>query len=184
MLGVSSSAAYGQRPPAIPGFNGTMVTEGTIKKEYKAGNKIIVATEDGVEHAYNATKGLLVHGGPSALEDLKPGTTVVIHYTAEPNGLTAREIDRVGAGGLRTTEGIVTNIDRGKKQITITYDNGASERLELTDNAAADAGRDFVNAPPGTTRIVVYSSQDRGNALLQAEELSPTPICTASGGLP
>lgn len=153
MLG---GAAYGQTRPPIHGVTGTVATEATIKDEHKAANKIVVATEDGVEHVYDAVTGLKVHGGNDALADLKPGTTVVIHYS--PNN-TVQEIDRVGDGGLLTTEGMATRIDRKKKEITIRYDNGKIEELRLTDRAATDVGK---NVSPDT-RIVVYYSEEAGN---------------------
>jgi hypothetical protein len=155
-LGVSPADAQG---PPIHGVTGTVATEATIKESHKAGNKIVVATEDGVEHIYDAAKGLVVHGGPgvgkNALSDLKPGTTVVIHYTPDN---TVHEIDRVGADGLSTTEGIATRIDRAKKEITIRYDNGKIEKLKLTDRAAADVG----NNTDQDTRIIVYYSDEAG----------------------
>src|SRR5580692_9347267 len=135
VLGIASAHAQG---PPIHGLTGTMATEATIKDEQKAANKIVVTTEDGIEHVYDAAKGLVVHGGKDPLSDLKPGTTVVIHYTADN---TVQEIDRVGADGLATAEGIATKIDRGKKEITIRYDNGKIEKLKLTDRAAADVGK-------------------------------------------
>ena len=161
----TAPALYAQAPPAIHGVTGTMATEGTIKDEHKAANKIVVETKDGVEHVYDAAKDLLVHGGKNGLSDLKPGTTVVVHYTADTTGEFAHEIDRVGANGLSVTEGIVTTIDRGKKEITIRYDNGATETLKLTDRAAVDAGSTFTNAPAGTTRIVVYYSDEAGRKI-------------------
>jgi phage baseplate assembly protein gpV len=150
-----ASDAYAQRPPAIQGVTGTIATEATIKDEKKAGNKIVVATEDGAEHVYDAAKDLVVHPGKNPLADLKPGTTVVIHYTPDN---TVHEIDRVGENGLSVTEGIVSNIDRGKKQITIRYDNGKTETLQLTERAAVDAGLALRNIPTGSTRVVVYYS--------------------------
>jgi hypothetical protein len=148
--------AYGQPPPPpIHGLTGTVATEATIKAEHKAANKIAVATEDGVEHVYDAVTGLKVHGGKEALADLKPGTTVVIHYSPDN---TIQEIDRIGDEGLQTTEGMATKIDRKKKEITIRYDSGKIEKLRLTDRAAEDAGKNI--APD--TRIVVYYSQEAG----------------------
>src|SRR5262245_61276664 len=79
-LGIGPAQAQG---PAIHGLTGTMATEATIKAEHKAANKIIVKTQDGVEHVYDAAKGLVVHGGKNPLSDLKPGTSVIIHYTPE-----------------------------------------------------------------------------------------------------
>lgn len=153
MVALGTPAAYAQ--PPIPGVTGTIATEATIKSEQKAGNKIIVATEDGVDHVYDAAKGLVVHGGKDSLSDLKPGTTVIVHYTDDN---TAQEIDRVGPGGLSTTEGIATKIDRRKREITIRYDNGKIEKLKLTDRAAANVGKNVGE----DTRIVVYYSDEAG----------------------
>jgi hypothetical protein len=153
MVGLGIAPAYAQ--PPIHGFTGTMATEATIKSEHRVANKIVVATEDGIEHVYDAAKGVAVHGGKDPLSDLRPGTTVIVHYTADN---TAQEIDRVGPGGLSTTEGIATEIDRGKKEITIRYDDGKTEKLKLTDRAAADVG----NNVGVDTRIVVYYSDEAG----------------------
>ena len=154
MVALGSAPAQAQGP-AIHGFNGTIATEATIKAEHKAAHKIVVETADGVEHVYDSAKGLVVHGGKDPLSDLKPGTTVIIHATADN---TAREIDLLGGDGLRVTEGIATKIDRGKKEITIRYDNGTIEKLKLTDRAAADVGKNI----GADTRIVVYYSDEGG----------------------
>lgn len=146
-----SAPAHAQTPPPIHGLTGTVATEATIKDEHKGANTIVVETKDGVEHVYDAVKGLTVHGGDEALADLKPGTTVIIYYSPDN---TVQEIDRVGDEGLRTTEGMATKIDRKKKEITIRYDNGQRETLKLTDRAAADAGKNIAR----DTRIVVYYS--------------------------
>ena len=157
----AAAALDAQQPPAIHGVTGTIATDATIKDENKAANKIVVKTEDGVEHVFAGAKDLLLHGGKD-LADLKPGTTVVVHYTTESTGESAREIDRVGANGLSVTEGMVTKIDRGKKEIQIRYDNGKIEKLALTARAAVDGDLDFRNVPAGTTRVVVYYSEDSG----------------------
>jgi hypothetical protein len=162
-LGIAPALSAQTTLPPIHGVTGVIATDATIKDEHKAGNKIVVTTEDGVEHVYSAAKDLLVHGGKDGvLADLKPGTTVVVHYTADEGGESAHEIDRVAGNGLQTTEGIVTDINRGKKEITIRYDNGTTEKLKLTDRAAVDAGQDFKDQAVGTTRVVVYYSDEAG----------------------
>ena len=153
-----------QQPPVIHGLTGTIVTEQTRKDEHKAANKIVVATEDGARQVFDAADDLLVHGGRD-LTDLKPGTTVVVHYTSGAAGKAAHEIDRVDADGLRTTEGIVTRIDRAKREIRVRYDNGTTETLTMTARAAVDSGQDFRNVPAGTTRVVVYYSQEAGGKI-------------------
>jgi hypothetical protein len=168
------SVAFGMTPalhgqtllPPIHGVTGVIATDETIKDEHKAANKIVVTTEDGVQHVYSAAKDLLVHGGKNGvLADLKPGTTVVVHYTAGEGGESAHEIDRVGNNGLLTTEGTVIDINRGKREITIRYDNGTTEQLKLTDRAAVDAGQDFTDQAVGTTRVVVYFSDEAGKKM-------------------
>jgi hypothetical protein len=160
MTAVGIALAHAQGPPPIPGVTGTIATEGTVEKEYKAANKIVVATKDGAEHIYGAAKDLVVHdhGGDKPLGDLKPGATVVVHYTDDN---TAQEVDLVGPGGLSTTEGIATKIDRGKGEITIRYDNGKIEKLKLTDRAAAEADKTI--GPD--TRVVVYYSDEAGTKI-------------------
>jgi hypothetical protein len=152
VLGVAPASAQG---PAIHGVTGTIATEATIKSEKRAANKIIVETEDGVDHVYDAAKGLVVHGGKDPLWDLKPGTTVIIHYTTDG---TAQEVDRIGSDGLNSTEAVATKIDRGKKEITVRYDNGKTEKLKLTDRAATDAGKNIGE----NERIVLYYSDEAG----------------------
>ena len=69
------------RPPLLE----PIALEGTMKQFYRGVNVVIVTTMDGVEHVYQFTKNLIVHGGKKpgvdALEGLRDGTTVVIHYT-------------------------------------------------------------------------------------------------------
>jgi hypothetical protein len=160
----SAAALDAQQPPAIQGVTGTIATDATTKDEHKVANKIVVKTEDGVEHVFGSAKDLLVHGGKD-LSDLKPGTTVVVHYTSDAAGELAQEVDRVGTNGLSVTEGMVTKINRGKKEIQIRYDNGKIETLALTAHAAVDGNYDFRDVPPGTTRVVVYYSEDAGHKI-------------------
>ena len=65
-------------------------------------------------------------------------------------GSTADEIDVIDAAGLRVTEGIVTNIDKGHQKITVTYDNGKTEVFQLTPRAAAERFR--IQIPPRAAR--------------------------------
>jgi hypothetical protein len=127
---------------------------------------VIVATIDGVEHVYRFTKDVVVHGGKGtgvdALGGLREGVTVVVHYTIAGDEASATEIDRVGDEGLTITEGIVTHVDRRRKQITIHFDNGKTEALRLTDRAAAEAGPEFDRVEAGATKVVVYYRDEAG----------------------
>ena len=105
-----------------------------------------------------------VHGGKSttvdALKGLRAGTTVVVHYSGTGAEAAIEEIDLVASDGLKTTEGIVTNINRGRKQITIRFDNTTTETLQLTERAARDVGHDLEGAVSGGARITVFYADE------------------------
>ena len=166
LMALAPSASMTLSAQSPPPVQGTIALEGTMKTFYRALNTIIVTTIDGVEHVYHFTKDLVVHGGkgpgPDALEGLREGSTVVVHYTVTGAEASAREIDRIGDEGLKVTEGVVTRIGRGRKQITIRFDDGRSETLRLTDRAAAEAGKDVDQAATDAVKVIVYYSDEGG----------------------
>ena len=166
---VAATAVHAQQRPPV---RGTMALEGTTKKIYAALNVIVVSTKDGIEHVIHYTKNVLVHGGRGsgvdALAGLEEGTTVVVHYAVVGADETAEEIDRVGGDrsdeGIKVTEGRVIRVDRGRKQITIRYDGGATDTLQLTERAAAEAGA-FVKRG---AKVTVYYTDDAGRKVAHA----------------
>jgi hypothetical protein len=168
LLIVAPSA--GVRAQSGPPVRGTIALEGTMQKLYRGMNIIVVTTMDGVEHAYRFTRDLIVHGGKSPeadpLEGLREGSTVVIHYTSDAAGTLATEIDRVGEQGLHVTEGRVTRLDRGHKQIAIAYDNGTTEMFQLTDLAASEAENEEARTTVGPGRVVIYYRDENGRKVV------------------
>jgi hypothetical protein len=156
-----------QEGPPINGLTGTVALEGTVEQEYAGANTVIVKTVDGVWHVFHFGKDLLVHGGKGtgidALQGLRAGTTVAVHYTVTGGEASAQEIDRIGDDGLVVTEGTVIGIDRGRKQITIRFDDKNTETFQLTDRAAVDAGRDLDGAPKSAVRVTVYYTDEAGD---------------------
>ncbi len=163
---VAAAFAVGLNAQSTPPGQGTIALEGTMKTFYKGLNAIVVTTADGIEHTYHFAERLIVHGGkspgPDALEGLREGRMVVIHYTVEGGQQAAREIDIVGDEGLKITEGRVARVDRGRKEITVRFDDGRTEVLRLTDRAAAEAGKELEKAAGGTARVVVYYEDEHG----------------------
>jgi hypothetical protein len=163
VLSASVSSAQTEPPP-----NGTttVALEGSIKTFYRAVNTIIVTTIDGAEHVYHFTKDLVVYGGKGpaidALEGLRTGTTVVIHYSTIGDERTVSEIDRVGDQGLETTEGMVTRIDRGRKRITVRISSQRTETFQLTDRAFSELSAEIGNARAGTMNVVIYFLAENG----------------------
>jgi hypothetical protein len=158
----SSMILGGQTPPPA---QGAMALEGSMKQFYRAANVVVVTTIDGVEHMYHFAKNVVVHGakepGVDALEGMREGSTVVVHYTIRGEEASVQEIDLFGDEGLKITEGVISHVDRRRKEITIRYGNGKTETLRMTDRAAAESEKALEGTAAGT-KIVVYYSDDAG----------------------
>ena len=176
-----------QDPPPINGFNGTsgatgatIAVEGAIKKVYGAGGTPSARLRRST--AWNtwctSRSDLVVHGGKgtgvNALQGLRDGSSVVVHYTVKSGEASAEEVDSIGDTGLKVTEGVVTRVNRRGKEITVRFDNGTSEVFQLTDRAALDAGKDVDDAATGGIRVTIYYTDEAGRKvahLLQEEVL-------------
>jgi hypothetical protein len=158
MLGVALTVPVLAHAQSRPPLQEPIALEGTMKEFYRGLNIVIVTTMDGVEHIYHFTKDLIVHGGKKpgvdALEDLREGTTVVIHYRMNGARAAADEIDVLGEEGLKITEGVVTDIDRRRQKITITFANGKTETLQMTSRVAAESQATIEEGE--ATKIIVY----------------------------
>ena len=174
-LAMLAAPVRGQTPPPSGDGTGTIALEGTMKKFYRGANTIVVATLDGVEHVYEFTRDLIVHGGkragPDALSGLQPGTTVVIHYAVSGPKASATEVDVIDADGLKITEGRVAHIDRRKGQITIKYVNGMEEKFLLTEHAVAEMT--LPGAPAQGAEVTIYYTDDIGRKVVHY--FKPTP---------
>jgi hypothetical protein len=162
-------ALAAQGAPVVP-QTGTMALEGTMKTFYRGVNKLVVTTVDGMEHMYHFTKDLVVHGsqdsGVEALEGMHEGAMVVIHYAIVSGEPTVSEIDRVADAGFEVTEARVVRIERGQKRITVRFGDGRSETFQLTDRAAAEAPAELEGAQAGTTMVVIYYKDEKGQKVV------------------
>jgi hypothetical protein len=156
-----------QQPPPVNGVTGTIALEGTVDETSRAGKTVIVKTVDGIRHLFHMTGETAVHGsaaaGADTLGGIEAGNRVVVHYTAKTRQETALEVDRVGASGLKTVEGVVNRVDRAGRVISIRLADGSTQTLRLTERAAADVGRDVDSAVAHTTRVVVYYADESGH---------------------
>jgi hypothetical protein len=145
----------------ISGVTGTMQMQGNVDQVYDGASKVIVKTADGIEHLLHITKGTSVHGGDSELRGLHPGTPVVVHYTIEGAEFSAQEIDDISASGLKTTEGVVTKVDRKNQTIALRLADGSTQTLRLSERAATDDAKD-VAADGVETTVIVYYGEENG----------------------
>jgi hypothetical protein len=119
----------------------------TIQKIDSAGKTIVVKTDDGVGHTLHVLDSTAVHGadaGDAATKDswhgLKEGGEVIVHYTKTGTDETALEIDKVGADGMKATEGTVKEIDKGGKNLVVVAGDGTEQTFKMTGQATKEAG--------------------------------------------
>jgi arginine repressor len=144
--------------------------EGKVEKIDRTAKTVVVKTADGTEHTFHFVGRTAVHGtqmaGEAAKESfhgLKEGSDVVVHYTAKGSEETAEEVDHIGEGGLKASEGTVTHLDRGAKTVTIKTADGTEQAFRLTDHAAEDAGKDISEGAEKSAKVTVYYTEQAGH---------------------
>ena len=122
-------------PPPIQGVTGTIATDETIRSEHKAAAKVA----EGVKK--------ILPGGKSTTENpldaLITGSRVVV-----------RDVADGGDAAKTTTEGVVIDVNRSRKQITIRSGDNKTHTLRVMDAAGASGSGDHV----------VVSLADQANA--------------------
>ena len=156
-----ASTAVAQVTPPSGGTISTVAVEGTVDRVSTQG--LTVKTTDGVTQLFRFLEKVFVHDGRPQPDDelsgLRPGTTVVVHYSGSGASATVQEVDRIDGEGLKITEGHVTAIDRRKGTIKVRLDNGTTETLRLSNRVSRNVGRDLDAAG---TRVTVYYTDDKG----------------------
>ena len=147
--------------------------EGEIKKLDAGAKTAVVKTADGTEHTIHFVKGTAVYGADQTaagakdtFHGLKEGSHVAVHYTTQGTEKTAREVDNIGKGGLKSSEATITRIDRGTKTVAVKTADGAEETYKLTDSAAKHAGKDIAKGTEKGAKVTVYSTEEGGKKVI------------------
>jgi hypothetical protein len=147
--------------------------EGTVKKVDAGTKTVVVKTADGTEHTVHFVKKTSVHGwdateagAKDGMHGVSEGSHVVVHYTAVGADKTAQEVDRIGDGGLRVTEGTVSKIDRGTKTIAVKTADGVEATYKITDHAVVDAGKDVGKGVEKASKVTVYYTEEGGKKVV------------------
>ncbi len=143
---------------------------GTVERIDSTAKTIVVKAVDGTEHTFHFVARTAVHGGEKAdaaakesFRGLKEGSDVVVHYTAKGTEETAEEVDHIGEGGLKTTEGTITQLDRSAKTVTVKTADGTEQAFHMTDHAAEDGGRDISEGAEKSGKVTVYYTEQAGH---------------------
>jgi hypothetical protein len=116
LLFAGRAAAQGA-PPPIQGVTGTIATEETIKDVHKAAGKVA----DGVKKVLPGGKS----SSENPLDALIAGSRVVV-----------RDVADGGDAAKTTTEGVVIDVNRSRKQITIRLADKKTQTLRVMDASA------------------------------------------------
>jgi hypothetical protein len=150
-------------PMAFAASDVVSAIKGTVKKIDEGSETIIVETADGTEHAVHFVSHTIVYGigktrkgAHEAIQSLKEGSEVVVHYTRRGAEKIAAEVDYLGTDGLKRAEGTISRIDRAGKRIIIKTAKGTEETYRLADHAARDARKAVVEGAEQSAKVVVY----------------------------
>jgi hypothetical protein len=153
---------------AIEQRHGILV--GVVLKLDAAASTVVVKAADGTEHTLHFVKRTTVHGAhetatgaKDAFHGLQEGGQVAVHYTAKGTVETAEEIDNIGKDGLKSSEAVVTHVDRGAKTLGVKTADGAEDTYRLTDSAAKDAGKDIAGGTEKSAKVTVYYTEEAGH---------------------
>ncbi len=144
--------------------------EGVVTKTDAATKTAVVKTADGTEHTVHFVKKTTVHGADEtaagakdAFHGVKEGSEVVVHYTTKGTEKTAREVDKVGKDGLKSTEGTITRVDKGAKTVAIKTADGTEETYRLAAHAAKEGGHDVAKGAEKSAKVTVYYTEEAGH---------------------
>jgi hypothetical protein len=143
--------------------------EGKVEKIDRVAKTVVVKTADGTEHTFRFAGRSAVHGaemtGTAAKDSfhgLREGSDVVVHYSVKGSEETAEEIDHLGEGGLKASDGTITHLDRGAKTVTIKTADGTEQAFRLTGHAAEDSGKDISEGAEKSGHVTVYYTERGG----------------------
>ncbi len=143
--------------------------EGTVTKVDTGTKTVVVKTADGTEQTVHFLSKTSVHGweateagAQGGMHGVQEGSHVVVHYAVKGTVKTAQEVDRIGDGGLKVSEGTVSTIDRSAKTLAVKTSDGAVATYKITDHAVADTGKGIEKA----SNVTVYYTEEGGKKVV------------------
>ena len=167
--------------------------EGTVKKVDAGTKTVVIKTTDGTEHTVHFVSKTSVHGwdatdagAKDGMHGVKEGSHVVVHYTVKGSDKTAQEVDRIGEGGLKVSEGTVSAIDRGSTNACRAdrrWRGGDVQNLRPCRNRCGQ-GHGQGRAESQQGHGLLYGRRRKENrALLQEQLAAPTSQAAACATL-
>jgi hypothetical protein len=163
LFAVSAATALSQTAGTASSGNSNAVA-GDLEKVAADGKSITVKTADGTEEVFKVTGKTTVDGVKGAALAGKEGSHVVIHYTGKGAEKAATGVEDVGKGTWKVTEGTVTKVGEGGKDVTIKMKDGTEKVYHVGKEATVETEHGVVEGSKYTAKagdkVVVYSTVD------------------------
>jgi hypothetical protein len=154
---------------AVSAADTVLAVHGTISKMDSSTKTIVVKAADGTEHTLHFVAKTTVLGTEAGAKDtfhgLQQGSEVVAHYTTTGAEDSAAEVDMVGKGGLKASEGTISKLDRGGKDLAVKSADGTEQTFKLADHAAQDGAKDVDKAAEKSAKVTVYYTEEAGKKI-------------------
>jgi hypothetical protein len=158
-VALSSNVLLAQKtPPPRQAPSGVNVSDAV----YKGAGALAGATVAGVKAVGQAVEDLVTPGNKTVdgLEGLRKKSVVVVHYPPRIAPASLRKPDADDEDLIRV-EGVVTRIDRGRKEITVRFDSSTTETFQLIPLDPV-TGSATAPTPPDPTAILIDYSDETG----------------------
>jgi len=126
----SSARASAQMP--IQGVTGTMVPPATAEAERKAEDAAVAGAGSGLHRIGTAFKSLFgIHPTNGVLDQLLPGTTVVVRTSAHADRSANADLEPDVATEPLTSEGSVVSVDKRRQSVVVKFGSGKTSTYVL-----------------------------------------------------
>ena len=149
------------------------VAHGTITKLDQGTKTMVVKTKEGTEHVVKVVDKTAVQGAEKtaagakdAFKGLSEGSEVVVHYTENGGVKTAKEVTKVGEGGLKAVDGTVTKIGKDGKTVVFKAADGTEHTFEAAGHASADAAKGIAKGTDKAGKTTAYYSEEAGKKVV------------------
>jgi hypothetical protein len=163
LLGFSTATVFGQETAKTAAPKTSHAVAGDLEKVGDDGKSITVKTADGTEEAFKVS-------GKETFKASDEGSHVVVRYTEKGAEKTASAVKVAGKGTWKATEGTVTAVGKGGKEVTVKTADGTEKTFELGKDATVDTGKGVYDASKYVAKagdkVAVYSTVEPGKEIV------------------
>jgi hypothetical protein len=163
LLGFSTATAFGQEAAKTATTKPDHAVAGDLEKVADDGKTITVKTVDGTEEVFKFS-------GKATVKASDEGSHVVVHYTEKGAEKTAHAVKVAGKGTWKATEGTVTAVGKGGREVTVKAADGTEKTFDLGKDATVDTGKGLYDGSKYVAKagdkVVLYTTVEPGKEIV------------------